>query len=899
MLRIKSLLLRHADSLILALILSFLFFRNYTPATYLIGWDNLLPELNIFANIKRSLLAVWQEYQGLGLVGGNAHATELIRQILILPLTFILPQNLIRYFWHFTMITLGTFGISHGLKKHFRLPAWVALLSSLFYLLNFGSVQNFWVPFEAFSTFWGFFPWLIFSAWNYLKKPDKPSLIRVLILNLLATPAFFIPTNFIVYLLCLTCLFLSFLIKNHRPLNLQPLFKFSLALILINSFWLLPFFYFFKNDLHHPQLSFVNIMSTQETLDRNQRRGTFPDFLLLRSFYYDYQSNSNFLMNPWLAHFSNHFYLIAGFILSAFVLIGLFSLLKKNQKHSFEKLSLILLFLLSTIALASASFPFNLINQFLHQSPLLSQVFRAPFTKFVVPAAFTFSLLTAFSFNAVNSVFAQLKYSPKKSQILIYVIYLLLLAAFSLPSFKGNYFSPDVRLSLPPEYHQLFDYFQKQSPNSRIANLPSGNFWGWNNYRFGLIGSGFIWYGIEQPILDRTFDVWNLKNENYYWEIDNAVQRRDSHLLSQVFRKYAVEYVIFDNNLYFPFDRIYAKSSTPTKDLLKNIPDLSLVEQFGQISVYRFSGSPSSAHLIPSADQSDQLPYAIKRFSSEIALQPQIENNQVKLNGTITDFDPQNRLYHQNLLTVNHTPLLPPYQNYHDSNNGFVRLSDYDNNHLTSWHFAEVGFNQPYLLAIESRHIQGHPLRFSAFQSEYRFKFIETKLPDNPDWHTSWYYIPAMETENFSPGLVLLFQNASYNHTSTVNDVRSIKLYPTSLDISFNYPASPKTPLSTKSNIFIHQIDLTDSANISNQYLVLPQSFHPGWLAFSLNNLKPTFLKNHFPVNNWANGWLLPEDLTNQNPTIYVLFWPQLLQFLGFFLLPLPFTYTLLHKNNL
>jgi len=62
--------------LILGLTL-FIAFRNYTPGTWLLGWDNLVPELNLKLNITRSLSAVWQEYQGLGLLGGMAHAADL------------------------------------------------------------------------------------------------------------------------------------------------------------------------------------------------------------------------------------------------------------------------------------------------------------------------------------------------------------------------------------------------------------------------------------------------------------------------------------------------------------------------------------------------------------------------------------------------------------------------------------------------------------------------------------------------------------------------------------------------------------------------------------------------------------------------------------------------------
>lgn len=51
-----------------------------------------------------------------------------------------------------------------------------------------------------------------------------------------------------------------------------------------------------------------------------------------------------------------------------------------------------------------------------------------------------------------------------------------------------------------------------------------------------------------------------------------------------------------------------------------------------------------------------------------------------------------------------------------------------------------------------------------------------------------------------------------------------------------------------------------------------------------------TKIQDHVLVNNWANGWVLPmnDERTNER-TIFIVFWPQLLEFLGFALLPLPF----------
>ena len=57
---------------------------------WLTGWDNLHPEFNFWLNTKRAFSAVWQEFQGLGLVGGHGYAATLPHT---LPLACIIHNS--------------------------------------------------------------------------------------------------------------------------------------------------------------------------------------------------------------------------------------------------------------------------------------------------------------------------------------------------------------------------------------------------------------------------------------------------------------------------------------------------------------------------------------------------------------------------------------------------------------------------------------------------------------------------------------------------------------------------------------------------------------------------------------------------------------------------------------
>lgn len=591
---------KHLGLILIIGLLLVISIQNYTPGTWLAGWDNLLPELNIILNIKRSFNAVWQEYQGLGLVGGMGHAADLIRQLIIFPFVYLLPIKLIRYLWHFAMMALGTLGVYWGLGKLLHSSSEVKsvkVLGALFYLLNFGTIQFFWAPYEPFSAFWGFFPWLMFVFWEFLKRPIKKNFKSLLIVNLLAIPSFYVPTFFVVYLLCLSLIGLPFILKNKTRLFIKA----TTFVLLLNSFWLLPFVYYFVTNVKNTQLSITNIVASEETFLRNQKRGTIADFLLLRGYYYDFPDGETYLMETWVNHLSKTWVSILGYILGGIAILGLISLtfrlkIKDNQEKKWQ-IGLISIFCLGAIALLSATPPFSWLNFIFRQSLILDQIFRAPFTKFIVPAAFSFALLFAQGLERIILVIQKLVsktglyesiFRKRWISFVISLVFISIIFVYASPVFKGNFIYYKMRSHIPFEYFQLFQFFSEEPKNARIANLPQGNFWGWTHYRWGHRGSGFIWYGIEQPILDRAFDVWSLKNEQYYWELTYALQKQDLKQLEQIFDKYFIEFVIFDDNVMYTGEKVFAKQALKTKQLLDQSSRLKKVAGFGKIEIYRF-----------------------------------------------------------------------------------------------------------------------------------------------------------------------------------------------------------------------------------------------------------------------------------------------------------------------
>src|SRR3990167_4638809 len=71
--------------------------QNYTPGTFLSGWDTLHPEFNFKLNIMRTFFGVFRPEQGLGAVAAHAHMVELPRIAILYALHFFFPLAQLRY----------------------------------------------------------------------------------------------------------------------------------------------------------------------------------------------------------------------------------------------------------------------------------------------------------------------------------------------------------------------------------------------------------------------------------------------------------------------------------------------------------------------------------------------------------------------------------------------------------------------------------------------------------------------------------------------------------------------------------------------------------------------------------------------------------------------------------
>ncbi|HUV71974.1 MAG TPA: hypothetical protein VMW25_03110 [Clostridia bacterium] len=873
-------------------------FFNYQPGTFLTGWDNLHPEFDFELNIKRSLFAAWQEYQGLGLLGGMGHAADLFRQLFLWLVSFLLPISFLRYFYQFLMLLLGPLGVYFLARdiifeKHERETRSAAgLTAAFFYLFNLATLQMFFVPYEAYAAHFGFLPWEFWSALSFLRHPSKKNLLWVFLINLLALSQGYVATYFLVLLLALGLLFLLYFLKNRQ--SLKQITLVLAVMFFVNSFWLLPNLYFAFSNLEVVSQAKINIMSTEENLLKNKKFGNLANLALFRGFWFDNlepgeKGEVNYLLADWEQYLNQPGILAIGYLLFVLGVLGVIFALRKKD---FSALLFLPALLVGFTLLASDTPGFSFLASLFFRLPLVAQIFRFPFTKFALLVVLSFSVFYAFFWVFLFSWLRIKKNFGSWLKRLFWGISLFLPLVWLLPVFQGKLFYFKERQEIPFEYFQVFDFFEKEEA-SRVANFPQAHFWSWNFYRWGYSGSGFLWYGIDQPILDRAFDPWSKENENYFWEISYAVFSQNQALFENVLEKYQINWLLLDENILSLSGRTLAIEEL--KNLLSS-EKFELAAEFGRLKIYKIKLKTQAKDFVfltqdlptvgpdyswTNFDQAylekgnyivEQKPDIYYPFRSlftgrnpgELDFEISETNDSYifkrKLALTVADYELKLPEYDgQELLWVDPADLsqirylipqaflennslkvvVPKTEGYFSAaiepkEDGVVFSQK---NQEAVFSFEELAHKFAYLIKIENKNLTGRSLLFWLENLSSQRSDFELYLPD---WGTSFLIQPPMKPDGL--GYAFHFENIPIGRQKAVNDLKKVvvQLFPyrflseialVSPSISTNEPRL-NTLTVNHPNPSLYKVEAKEIPRGST--LVLSQSYHPGWHAYAL-----------------------------------------------------------------
>jgi hypothetical protein len=302
-------------------------------------------------------------------------------------------------------------------------------------------------------------------------------------------------------------------------------------------------------------------------------------------------STFGFVMHEWKNFVQTPLFRWVSVSIFGVVLIGLgWSVWRKKQRYG---ASFGLLMVMSLLFLTAGNGWWGGLYTFLSEFvPLFGQVFRAVHTKWAVVAALGYAVGLGIFVQRVS------EWLPKKvkwSVVILGVGFVGVLIATIRPAFEGKLLSPSLWVDIPSEYFELFDYLESQPESLRIAYAPVFSHWGWQYNDWGYRGSGFLWFGLKQPVLMRAFDVWSPYNEGFYREFSRAVYAQDREGVSRVLGKYQVSYVLIDESVFDPGHERAVLGTESLMSMLESL-DYELEWQRGHLHLY----SVNSNDQVPS-----------------------------------------------------------------------------------------------------------------------------------------------------------------------------------------------------------------------------------------------------------------------------------------------------------
>lgn len=913
--------------LLILLICGVLAWKNYDTGTYLLGWDSLHSEFNFKDAFYRAFFGVWREDQGLGTVAIHSHMADLPRIIFAWVASFFVPDNLIRYSYVFLCMFLGSLGIYYFLKYILgqEKKDWNAriasFLGSVYYLLNLGTLQHFYVPFEMFTVQFAFLPWLFLYLIKYLKGDGKNSLLIFGLLTLLSTPMAYAATLFYAYLMGLAIFMCGYvLFSDQKVQSLKRSIVAVSVVFLINLFWLLPNIYSVATQSSVVSSSRINTLFSPEAFLRNRNYGEVSDILVYKSFLFgwnafDFELNGySSLMKPWIDHLLEDVKITyIGYLCSAIYMLGLLlSLVKRNKIGvSLFGVTLLSLFFLFN----ENSITTNLFRYLYDNYGIFREGFRMPFTKFsllfIFSTSFYFSYLLFELFKFLNKhIFG------RAISIFIQSVMFAGIILYMLPAFQGNFIGSTVKTKLPSEYKDVFSWFGSNSVG-RVAVLPLNSLWGWENHDWRYEGSGFLSFGIKNPLLTRDFDRWSLYNETFYNEASFALYNNDKESFKKVLEKYQVRYLLLDESII---------NAGGDKELLRLTEIKSMVQELGfsesfksafltvfdtGILVNNISTVPSYVSIDADLNYS-KIDIAYQKYGNYVSSEKGIGFPFVNFDkrGPVKIKFDNEYLEFVNTKTKSFVrlPISERKEESFNKENGFADAFNCDlkksgevgreqlqtgrkytaiNGGVSCDYFVfeDLKFDTSYTLHIKGQNLKGRSLKIYLYNWETKQVELEELLTEG---EFDEYYViypkskDLSETKNGLTGYTLNIETRSFGRIASENIVSKIEFIPFDINLLNNlYTESELNDDVLDSSLKINNIAKFGTAiykveTAGEGLLKLGQGYEQGWVSY------PKL--EHLKVDGWSNGWVVDSDLviSNEPLTIYVFFWPQALQWFGF-----------------
>lgn len=515
--------------LVLIPILFAIIISSVKPNYFVMGWDNFSVSLNTKISLPRTFFATWREYRGLG-VPSDSEVVDIFRQIIFIFISIFSAPELINQIYILGVLILGTLGV-YILAKYLiqtlkGIPDLLlesgAVVASVFYLFNLNTLATFYLPMPMYVTRFALLPWLVFVFIKLIqkKKITRKSIFLLIIISLFGATSYLTATVFITTVLLLGIITITVPETFTHNLKILALF------LLINAYWLLPFanYTLQKSSIVPTASTFVEVNEIQ--LNEAPHHFTWKKLLTFYpNFFYTQaktlSTNESINLHPKVDSFANSS-LESNFLLlfPVLYLTGCLIIISKPKSKYLRWIPLVLL--MSLFMLRKEYSPLGSVYDWLGTNvPLFEVVFRFADTKFYPLLALAGSLAAGVAIIFVAKSFISLMPKILRPLLVFCLVSLILLPNIFIYAtfFDGNFIAPLMYNQIPKPYSEIANHINNDPDNFRVLHLPIESVSYWKPYSWGYVGSSFLTFMLDKPLIDRTFEPASKEND----QIDTAI----------------------------------------------------------------------------------------------------------------------------------------------------------------------------------------------------------------------------------------------------------------------------------------------------------------------------------------------------------------------------------------
>jgi hypothetical protein len=531
--------------LLLVLFLAGLIFPTLSTSQYIIADDMRVPEINIDITLLKDVNYIWQYDAGLG-EPGHINIVDIFPYHFIVylfskaGLNYILVQKLF-IFLSFVGAGLGMYYLLDVLFNGKRPLG--TFFGALFYVINpFAIAIPYFHFYNIFMLPYIFIPILLGNIINILDKGDRKyyfQAVAIFLLNIssLSNPGYlvveFIPIGF--YLIY------KFLFDSQKQVTVRRVAIYGALFLLINSFWILPFInLIYSNSYSNVENSSIRVASS--SIQKSTEYSTILNNFRLVNWPWYYTAP---LKNNFSYRFRNFFenYSLYDTYLFLPAIIFIFAILLNNKRNEnnkkfyfFSLFTVVILFLIKGPAppFGDMFYDFNKIF------PLYTALFMNIYTKYGLLLSLGYSVMMGYFVAAL-----EFRIEGTRGKALLVIIILLLLTPLFIP-YALKMTGPQYGyINVPNSYFESAEIINAYSGEGRVLDLPFPSINNFRIYKWGYIGAGIYFYFTSRPIIDQSYTVVSMFNQESLSNIRYSIEHEDKALLENFLDLYNIIFIVY------------------------------------------------------------------------------------------------------------------------------------------------------------------------------------------------------------------------------------------------------------------------------------------------------------------------------------------------------------------